>query len=239
MTGQADSTRSGTAPSAECSEHKPSVERAGYQLFVLTVSVLAIAVMASTSCVNFDSETVRLLEWADLTICGLFLVDFVRCLWRAPNKIRYLATWGWLDLLASIPVFDVTRWGRLARAFRILRVLRAVRATRVLAEVILRHRAQNALLAALLLLTIVLFSGSIATLAFETAHPESNIRSAEDALWWAITTVTTVGYGDFYPVTTEGRIVAVVLMVTGVGTFATLAGALASWFMKPDQSLPE
>jgi voltage-gated potassium channel len=83
-----------------------------------------------------------------------------------------------------------------------------------------------------LLLVVVLFSGSIAVLNFESAADEGNIRTAADALWWAITTVTTVGYGDLYPVTIEGRLVAVVLMVTGVGTFATLAGALATWFME-------
>jgi len=80
-------------------------------------------------------------------------------------------------------------------------------------------------------LVVVLFSGSIAALHFESASTDGNIRTAGDALWWAIVTVTTVGYGDLYPVTVEGRVVAVVLMVAGVGTFATLAGALASWFL--------
>jgi len=207
-------------------------ERPAYQLFVLAISVVAIALMAAAATVKLDTETGKLIAWADLVICFLFLIDFISCMRRAPDKLRYFLTWGWLDLLASIPALEVTRWGRLARVFRILRVLRAARATKIIAEVVLRHRAQNALLAALLLLVIVLFSGSIAVLHFETANPDGNIRNAGDALWWAFATVTTVGYGDLYPVTMEGRAVAVVLMVTGVGTFATLAGALASWFME-------
>jgi voltage-gated potassium channel len=210
-----------------------TTERPAYQMFILAVSVAAIALMVVTATTRPDTETTRLLEWADHTICVLFLADFVACLIRAPNRLNCVVTWGWLDLLASIPAIEVTRWGRLARVFRILRVLRAARATRVIAEVVLRHRTQNALLAVLLVLTVVLFSGSIAALHFEAAHEDGNIRTAGDALWWAITTVTTVGYGDFYPVTFEGRVVAVVLMVTGVGTFATLAGALASWFTEP------
>jgi voltage-gated potassium channel len=213
-----------------------ATERPAYQMFILAVSVAAIALMVIAATTRPDTETARLLEWADHTVCVLFLADFVACLIRAPNRLHYFATWGWLDLLASIPAIEVTRWGRLVRVFRILRVLRAARATKVIAEVVLRHRTQNALLAALLVLTVVLFSGSIAALHFEAAHEDGNIRTAGDALWWAITTVTTVGYGDFYPVTFEGRVVAVVLMVTGVGTFATLAAALASWFMEPRDS---
>jgi voltage-gated potassium channel len=213
------------------SNHRHS-ERPAYQVFVLAISVVAIALMAVAATVKVDTETAKLIGWADLAICVLFLIDFFSCMRSAPNKVRYFITWGWLDLLASIPALEVTRWGRLARVFRILRVLRAVRATKIIAEVVIRHRAKNALLAALLLLIIVLFSSSIAVLHFEASTSDGNIRTAGDALWWAFATVTTVGYGDLYPVTMEGRVVAVVLMVTGVGTFATLAGALASWFME-------
>jgi voltage-gated potassium channel len=83
-----------------------------------------------------------------------------------------------------------------------------------------------------LALIVVLFAGSAAVLHFESVAPNGNISTAHDALWWSITTITTVGYGDFFPVTTEGRVVAVLLMITGVGSFATLAGLLASVFME-------
>jgi voltage-gated potassium channel len=74
--------------------------------------------------------------------------------------------------------------------------------------------------------------GSIAVLQFEKASG-GNIVSGEDALWWAITTMTTVGYGDRFPITSEGRLVAVVLMAAGVGVFGTLSGLVASWFLAP------
>lgn len=61
----------------------------------------------------------------------------------------------------------------------------------------------------------------------ETA-PESNIKTAEDAIWWAFVTITTVGYGDRFPVTTEGRIIAALLMTAGVGLFGTFTGFIAS-----------
>ena len=67
-------------------------------------------------------------------------------------------------------------------------------------------------------------------------HPDSNIKTAEDAIWWAFTTITTVGYGDRYPVTSEGRFVAVVLMAAGVGLFGTFSAFLASWFLESHQA---
>jgi voltage-gated potassium channel len=79
---------------------------------------------------------------------------------------------------------------------------------------------------------VMLISSSIAILEVEKS-PESNIKTAEDALWWAYTTITTVGYGDRYPVTTAGRLVGAVLMTVGVGLFATLAGFIGSHFLQP------
>jgi voltage-gated potassium channel len=58
-----------------------------------------------------------------------------------------------------------------------------------------------------------------------------SIKTAEDAIWWALVTVTTVGYGDKLPVTTEGRIIAAFLMVTGVSLFGTFTGFIAAWFI--------
>jgi voltage-gated potassium channel len=60
-----------------------------------------------------------------------------------------------------------------------------------------------------------------------------NIKTPEDAVWWAISTMTTVGYGDAYPTTSEGRLIAVLLMAAGVRVFGTLSGLAASWFLSP------
>lgn len=204
----------------------------GYQLFVLSLSVSALALTAALVVVDGETPTAELLQYADLSVCAVFLIDFVVTLVQAPNKARYFFTWGWLDVLSSIPAIDVARWGRAARVFRILRVLRAFKATRVLASLAVRYRARNAVLAGGLILLVTVFSCSIAVLHFE-GDANGNIRTAPDALWWAVTTVTTVGYGDFYPVTWEGRLVASVLMFTGVGIFSALAGAMSLLFISP------
>lgn len=92
--------------------------------------------------------------------------------------------------------------------------------------------SESAFLTAALLCLLLIVSGSIAVLQFEKASA-GNIVSSEDALWWAITTMTTVGYGDRFPITSEGWLVAVVLMAAGVGVFGTLSGLVASWFLAP------
>jgi voltage-gated potassium channel len=84
---------------------------------------------------------------------------------------------------------------------------------------------------------MLLFS-SVAILQFET-DPNSNIKTAEDAIWWSYVTITTVGYGDKYPVTTEGRIIAVILMTVGVGLFGTFTAFVSSWFVKSNEQTQE
>jgi voltage-gated potassium channel len=142
-----------------------------------------------------------------------------------------MLTWGWLDLLSSIPALPWMRWGRAGRVVRILRVLRGIRAARMLTGLLLHRRVESAVFGTLLLFLLVLVVGSVSVLQFER-EAQANIVSAEDALWWAFVTMTTVGYGDRYPVTTEGRIVAAVLMSAGVGLFGTFSGLIASFVLR-------
>ena len=133
---------------------------------------------------------------------------------------------------------DVLRWGRLARIARIFRVLRGFRSARVLAIFILKRRAQSVFLAVTLLSIMLVTVSAISVLHLE-AGTESKIKTPEDAAWWAVTTITTVGYGDMVPVTTEGRVVAAILMAAGVGLFGTFSGFIASWFLAPAENKRE
>jgi voltage-gated potassium channel len=99
---------------------------------------------------------------------------------------------------------------------------------------VLRHRSQNTFLAAIVLTILLIVFSSIAVLQFETVGG-SNIKTGEDAFWWAIVTITTVGYGDYYPVTVAGRVVAAILMSAGIGLISIFSGLLAAWFLAPGQ----
>ena len=208
-------------------------ERPGYQFFMLVLCLYALAALAVQNVLGEHER--RILDYADNLVCLIFFADFVVSFIRAENRAKYFFTWGWLDLLSSIPMVDAARWGRIARIARIFRVLRGLRATKILATFVVRHRAQNTFLAAALLAILLVVFCSIAVLQFETVQG-SNIRSAEDAIWWAVATITTVGYGDRFPVTPEGRLIAVILMCAGVGLFGTFSGFLAAWFLTPDET---
>jgi len=203
-----------------------------YELFMLALCIFALVSMAIDTFLPIDQDSRAVLQWADTAVCLLFFLDFLHSLWRAENRWRYFITWGWIDLLSSIPTIDVLRWGRAGRILRVFRLLRGVRATRLLATFILGRRRESAFLAATLVSILLVTFSSIAVLQFED-ESNSNIKGPEDAIWWSLVTLTTVGYGDRFPVTTEGRMVGALLMVAGVGLFGTMSGFVASWFLSP------
>lgn len=206
-----------------------------YELFSLALSVIAIVLLSATTFWHFSQPVGRVLRLADDALCLFFFFDFLYALASAPRRLHYLLTWGWIDLVSSLPAFAFLQYGRLARIVRVLRVLRCLRSLRIMARLVVKHRRQSLLFSALLLANLFVLLGSIGILEFETA-PNSNIRSAGDAIWWTIVTMSTVGYGDLYPVTLGGRAVAVALMIAGIGLFGTIAGLVSSWFLHSDDS---
>ena len=202
-----------------------------YQMFMFGLGIYVLLALAAETLLPISQSTDDILDEVDNGICVIFFVDFFISLYRAPSRLAYLK-WGWIDLLSSIPMIDMFRAGRIARIIRILRAFRGVRSARFLADYLVHHRANGAFFAvALLSILLVLFS-SIAILQFENTA-DGNIRTPQDAVWWAFATVTTVGYGDKFPVTSEGRMVAAVLMTAGVGMFGSFTGLVASWILTP------
>jgi len=208
-----------------------------YQLFMLGLCLYVLIALAIETFAKLDKDTSEILMYADTGICVIFLADFVVRLIRADSKLGYLK-WGWIDFISSIPMVGFLRWGRFARVVRILRVLRGVRSVKMLTTHILKRRAESAFAAASLVSILLLVFGSIAILQCERTG-DGNIADARDALWWSFVTITTVGYGDKYPVTWEGQIVAAILMTAGVGLFGTFTGFIASWFLSPGEEEQE
>lgn len=202
-------------------------------IIVLFLSVYILIALLVDSFFVLPREVTRLLYIIDNLICAFFIIEFVYRLYSAKDKWQFLK-WGWIDLLASIPNLDYLRAGRAIRLIRILRILRAFRSTKNLVSYVFRNKAKGAFTSVAIIAVLMVIFSSIAILQLET-DPNSNIKTAEDAIWWSYVTITTVGYGDKFPITTGGRILAAVLMTVGVGLFGTFTGYIASWFVSSDK----
>lgn len=198
-------------------------------ILVVVLSIYILAALLVSTFFKLPAEVTKVLDLTDNVICIFFLLDFSIRFYQAENKLRFMR-WGWIDLISSIPTLDFLRAGRALRLLRLLRILRAFRSTRHLVNHVFRKKAQGAFTTVSVIAILMVIFSAIAILQVEN-DSNSNIKTAEDAIWWAYVTITTVGYGDKYPVTTEGRVIAAILMTTGVGLFGTFTGFLASWFV--------
>lgn len=198
----------------------------GLSLIILILSLYVLISLVSTTFFNVSPEVQKILMQIDNFICIIFLIDFFYRFYNAPNKVKFLK-WGWIDFISSIPFIDFLRVGRLLRLLRLIRILRAFKSVKHIAEHVYKDKSKGLLSTVGVIAFLMILFSSVSILQVEIA-PNSNIKTAEDALWWSYTTLTTVGYGDKYPVTTEGRLIAAVLMTTGVGLCGTFAGYIAS-----------
>ena len=214
---------------ATTSEQKPI--NTNYEIFILALSILSIFNLI-LEILPIDPYVRNLVVIFDVALTPIFLADFCYRLFSAPSKVGYLIKGGgWLDFIGSLP-FPALRLARLFRMWRVYRGLRRI-GMRNMWQAYRKSRAESALLTLIFVAIVVLEFASIFVLVTERNAANANIKTASDALWWAYVTVTTVGYGDEYPVTNSGRIVGVLLMTIGVGLFGVITGYLANAFLKP------
>jgi voltage-gated potassium channel len=178
-------------------------------MFLAAYSIQVIA--------NTDILIVEVLIW---TTWAAFVVDYVINLTLAPQRGRWFVRNLHELAIAALP------------ALRPLRLLRLVTLLRVMHRVggnALRGRVLTYVLGAAALL---IYAGALAVLDAEENAPGSNLTNFGDAIWWAMTTITTVGYGDHYPVTVLGRCVAAGLMIGGVAVLGAVTASVASWMVQ-------
>jgi voltage-gated potassium channel len=202
-----------------------------YELFMLVLSVLAIF-----------NVIVMWLPWADpigrqvIVIMGAFLsiplmADFVYRLASAPSRRDYLLRQGgWTDFLSALP----HPFLRLFRFVRMAWVLSRLwlRGSRAVVRDLFNNRAETATYMIIATVILILEFGGWAIVRVEAGNPSANITNGGDGLWWAFVTITTVGYGDLYPVTSLGRLVGSLTMAVGVATFGIITGFLSYRFIR-------
>ncbi|HWP63291.1 MAG TPA: ion transporter [Candidatus Binatia bacterium] len=190
----------------------------------LGMAALAVVYLLVGFIEDDGSGAVGFLE---LGLTGVFVAEFASRLIAAPSRSAYLRG-HWVDLVALVPT---ARGARLLRLLRLLRLVRAFAGVyRVLlhVEAVTRHRGLAAMFAAWLAVMVV----CSAALYVAEQGVNAAVENPLDALWWGIVTLTTVGYGDVYPVTTEGRIAAAALMLLGVTLFAGITATITSYLFQ-------
>jgi len=187
------------------------------KLIVALLSIFSIILLSFTFFIDQDSELYRLIHYYDFGLCMIFLYDFFVQLYKRKKRWQYFFTYGWLDLLSSLPVIDQFRYVRVLRIFRILRIVKSI--NRLYKFIITNKKASlYGLIVFVSTITLILSS----TFVLYIEKDVGNIQTAEDALWWSYITITTVGYGDYYPVTNPGKLVASILILNGIAIFGTI-----------------
>jgi voltage-gated potassium channel len=207
------------------------VKNIRYELLILTTTILSL-INQVLYIMPLNEEMDNVVRVYEVFISVILLADFLYRLIRASSKTEYFfRKYGWMDLLGSLPIPGM-RFFRLLRVIQVIRIIRQEN-FRTFSRNFQAKRGQAALVLVFFLLIISLEGASLLVLNVEPQAEGANILTASDALWWAYVSITTVGYGDRYPVTNAGRYVGVVLLAVGVGLFSVVTGNLAEVFLSP------
>jgi len=200
-----------------------------YEFFIMVLSVVSVVNWVIV-LVPTGAEVNSVAQLMDILLTAIFLLDFTKRFVSAQSKREYfIGERGYLDLLGSLPYLKVLR---IFRIVRLVRITREVGVTPI-ARWFLENRAEGALYVVLTAVILMVEGSALLIVPVESGAPGANIISGGDGIWWAVVTMTTVGYGDEYPVTTVGRVIGAMVMVIGVGLVGTLSGYLANAFLAP------
>ena len=207
------------------------IQRPGYEIFIGLLAVLSIVNLVIIYVPGFPEEWRQIAFFMNVPLTVAFLFDFFRHLALThPRRQYFITERGWIDLLGSLPtIFPILRLFRFARVWRLLRTY----TPRQIYRTLIRDRAATALQLVLFLVLVTVEFGGMIVLTFEQDTPGANITTGGDAIWWAFVSITTVGYGDKYPITTGGRMTAVIMLWMGVALIGVLSAYLANLFLRP------
>ena len=201
-----------------------------WEIFVLGVSLLSIINLFLLLFIR-DPDVEQVVILMDAVLVSIFLIDFVRRLRVAKDDRAYLLRGkGWLDLISNLPMLRIAR---ILRMVRVTRVVQRMGGPEVAVKAFFVNKASGSLFVVIIIALLVLEFGSLLVLRAEEGAAGANILTASDAIWYSLVTMSTVGYGDRYPVTDVGRVFGSLTIIVGVGVFGTLTGFLANAFLAP------
>lgn len=210
--------------------------RAGYIFHgvIIVFILLSLLSFSIETLPNLDDSTVKLLNYFETISVSIFTLEYVLRIYIAERKWRFVFSFfGMVDLLAILPFYVTTNIDlRAVRSFRLLRLFRAAKFLRY-GKAITRFQcafriAREELVLFYSVALLVFFFAAVGIYYFENPAQPEVFRSIFHSLWWAVATLTTVGYGDLYPITAGGRVFTFLILMIGLGIVAIPSGLMAS-----------
>jgi len=200
------------------------MKRESWNEFLTALACIYLIAFSLPAIINPMSQNMEhWINWIQWFVWGVFALDLLIGILAAPSKKQYLKTHPLEIMCVALP------------ALRPLRLLRLISIGSLVIHKVAVGR-QFAIAVKVFLFSILLsYIAAVQITISERSVEKSNIKTFSDGLWWAITTVTTVGYGDKYPTTIEGRVLAVVLMLTGISLMGVVTASVAAWFVSMSQ----
>lgn len=205
-----------------------------YALFSNIVIVVAVLVYALSTLPTLSPAMRLTLQLAEVFVITVFATDYVLRLTSAPKPLKYaLSFWGVIDLIAFLPALilagtDLTS-ARLLRLIQLARILKLTRLASAFDNMLAAVREiREQLLIFLILTLIVLFLSAVGIYQFEHKAQPDVFVSVPHALWWSVATLSTVGYGDIYPITAGGKIFTAIILLIGLAVIAVPTGLISA-----------
>ena len=221
-------------------------------IFILTLIFLNVAAVILGTVKTLEQQYGSAFEWFEIISVAIFSVEYVARVWACTvveeyshpisGRLRFMAKpMTMIDLLAVLPFYlaFVSADLRFVRAFRLFRIFRIAKLGRYSASIrlfgsVFKNKKEELVITLMTIVLLVIVASAFLYLAENEAQPDK-YTDIPTAMWWSVVTLTTVGYGDVYPITALGKLFASLLAVLGIGMFALPAGILGASFVEEIQ----
>lgn len=215
-------------------ENRNLLDQPSFSWLISGLIVYSVVCFSIETLPNLDSTVSAFLRYSEIVVVALFTFEYIYRLYSSANKTKFIFSfYGLIDLLAIVPFYlaftvDLRsiRLIRLLRLFRILKLARYNKAMKRFSKAL--YIAKEELLIFSFASLVILYLSAVGIYHFEHAAQPEVFRSLFDCLWWAVATLTTVGYGDIYPITVGGRLFTFLILMVGLGLVAVPTGIVAS-----------
>ena len=209
-----------------------------FDIFIQILIILSLLSFSIETLPNLPQPTRLILRSFEIFTIAVFTLEYILRLWLSDKKLKFaFSFFGIIDLLAILPFYlsfgiDL-RSIRIFRLFRLFRIFKMLRFNQAILHFLKAMKSiKEELILFLMISVFLLFLSSVGIYYFENPTQPEVFKSVFHSLWWAIATLTTVGYGDIYPITAGGKIFTSIMLLIGLGIVAVPTGLIASALTK-------